>query len=407
MFCVTCGSQLPSEAANFCTGCGAPVKRTSAPETPATPQPDPPAPAPRIVEAPAAAIPVVRPAPVISSAAPSKCPWCGASVDASNLDCPRCGASLRSQTETTQSGWVQLPGRRDMAKLQFGDSFCQIEGKYVPVADMNLAADGHVYFAHHVLLWKDTAVNISVMPLAGGWSRMFAGLPLIMAQANGPGHIAFSHDAPGELIALPLMPGDQVDVREHLFLTASINVAYDWFQTGVWFVTGTNDEQETHRPLGQFMDRFSATDKPGLLLLHAAGDVFVRTLEPGQTMLVKPTALVFKDPSVMMHLHFEHVGSGPGIGSMMGGGSAGSVAGSVIGSMLGRGVASDLVSSLLSGGSSQQYGSSVLGGVSWGARHMWLRLQGPGRVAVQSVFERADGENRYLRNCSAATDRRW
>ena len=48
-----------------------------------------------------------------------------------------------------------------MARLQFGQSHCQIEGKYVPVADMNLAAGDSVYFTHHVLLWKDPAVTVT------------------------------------------------------------------------------------------------------------------------------------------------------------------------------------------------------------------------------------------------------
>ena len=55
-------------------------------------------------------------------------------------------------------------------------------------------------------------------------------MPLVMTQAQGPGHIAFSRDAPGEMIALPLQPGQAVDVREHFFLVATANVTYDWFQ---------------------------------------------------------------------------------------------------------------------------------------------------------------------------------
>jgi uncharacterized protein (AIM24 family) len=137
-----------------------------------------------------------------------------------------------------------------MAKLQFGDSFCQIEGLYVPVADVNLAGSDSIYFTHHILLWKDPQVNITTMPLASGWKRVFAGLPLIMTQAHGPGHIAFSRDAPGEMIALPLQPGEEVDVREHLFMLATHNVAYDWFSTNVWYTTGSGDETETHYPVG-------------------------------------------------------------------------------------------------------------------------------------------------------------
>jgi uncharacterized protein (AIM24 family) len=298
-------------------------------------------------------------APVQDAAPGVACPWCGAAVDAGRTDCPRCGATVNAPAAVTASGWVQLPGRKDMAKLQFGNSFCQIEGAYVPVADMNLAADGHVYFAHHVLLWKDPGINITVMPLKGAWGRLFAGMPLIMTQAQGPGHIAFSHDAPGELIAMPMLPGQEVDVREHLFLTATANVAYDWFKTDIWFKSSSGNETETHYPVGMFMDRFSAPHSPGLLLLHAAGNVFVRHLAPGQSILVRPTALIFKDPAVEMHLHFEHPGAGY------------------------RG-----------------YGY-------WSNRYLWLRLIGPGRVAVQSVFEQMRGEARNISSHSRATKQQW
>ncbi|HYW70276.1 MAG TPA: hypothetical protein VE961_04545, partial [Pyrinomonadaceae bacterium] len=78
------------------------------------------------------------------------CPWCGKVTDGATVSCPSCGATIDARSITTESGWSELPGRKDMAKLQFGDSFCQIEGSYVPVADMNLAGQDWVYFAHHV-----------------------------------------------------------------------------------------------------------------------------------------------------------------------------------------------------------------------------------------------------------------
>ena len=326
MFCSTCGAGIQANAA-FCVSCGAPVKRGAAP-------------------------------PVALSSEFS-CPWCRAAIDPAQLSCPRCGATVNAPPVTTESGWAKLPGRKDMAKLQFGNSFCQIEGTYVPVADLNLAGSDSVYFTHHVLLWKDPQVNITTMSLRGGWKRMFAGLPLIMTQAQGPGHIAFSRDAPGEMIALPLQPGEVVEVREHLFMIATSSVAYDWFTTGVWFTTQSGNDQETHYPLGAFMDRFSASGSPGLLLLHAAGNVFVRELAPNQSILIKPTSLIFKDPSVEMQLHFEH----------------------------------------------PRTGFSSWG--SWGNRYLWLRLWGPGRVAVQSVFESIEGESRNISNCSQATEQRW
>jgi uncharacterized protein (AIM24 family) len=282
-------------------------------------------------------------------------------MDATESACPRCGAAVSLAGAVTESGWARLPARKDMAKLQFGNSFCQVEGLYVPVADMNLAAEDSIYFTHHVLLWKDSRVNVTTMPLAGGLQRLAAGMPLIMTQARGPGHIAFSRDLPGELIPLPLQPGQAVDVREYLFLVATEQVQYTWLQTGIWFQASSRTESGTHYPIGMFMDRFTAPAAPGLLLLHAGGNVFVRHLGPGQTILIKPTSLIFKDPTVQMALHFERPSTPAGFP----------------------------------------------GWGSWGNRYVWLRLSGPGRVAVQSVFERIEGEARNITSFSSATEQRW
>jgi uncharacterized protein (AIM24 family) len=264
------------------------------------------------------------------------------------------------RSAVTDSGWTELPAIRDMAKLQFGQSFCQIEGQYVPVADFKLAAGDGVYFAHHLLLWKDDQAQISAMPLAKAWKRLFSGLPLIMTQAAGPGRIAFSKDKPGELIALPLQAGQAVDVCEHVFMVATHSIAYDWFASGIWFDTQEDKSAERHYPIGAFMDRFAAGTAPGLLLLHGAGNVFIRTLAPGQTILIKPSALLFKDLAVGMNLHFEHPG-----------------------------------------GSWRSWRS-------WGNRYVWLRMTGPGRVAVQSNYEpMEDPGNNLVRSEPTSTSQQW
>ena len=141
MFCERCGSRLPEDA-RFCVSCGAAVKLHTAAATPA----------PQVV-----AVPAAPPA--------ARCSWCGSPLAAGVLSCPGCGGKVSEMGVSTHSGWLQLPGRKDMAKLQFGQSTCQIEGIYVPVADMHLAAGDSVYFAHHVLLWKDPATVIATMPL--------------------------------------------------------------------------------------------------------------------------------------------------------------------------------------------------------------------------------------------------
>ena len=152
------------------------------------------------------------------------------------------------------------------------------------------------------------------MSMARAWKRMFAGMPVIMTQAGARPrtHRVFPRRArradPRTLAART----SRSTFAEHLFLAATHSVQYGLsFQTNIWFSSQNRNETETHYPLGMFMDRFVAPQAPGLLMLHAAGNVFVRDLAPGQTILIKPTALVFKDPSVQMHLHFERLGSSP------------------------------------------------------------------------------------------------
>jgi len=286
-----------------------------------------------------------------------QCPWCGHSSDSTALSCSGCGAPVDVKAVHTDSGWYKLPPVKDMAHIQFGSSTCQIEGTYVPVADFKLAAGDGVYFAHHLLLWKDDQVQVSAMSLAKAWKRLFAGMPLVMTQAKGPGRIAFSKDKSGEVIALPLKAGQSVHVREHIFMVATHSVAYDWFSSNIWFQTTDGKETETHYPIGMFMDDFHAEGAPGLLLLHGAGNVFVRQLQANQAILIKPTSLLFKDASVHMGLHLEHPA-----------------------------------------GTWQTWRS-------WGSRYVWLRLRGPGRVAVQSNFEPMEDPGNNLYAVGPATTR--
>jgi uncharacterized protein (AIM24 family) len=293
----------------------------------------------------------------VSTTAAYVCPYCRQPSDASVPSCPNCGAPIDVRARVSDSGWEEQPAVRDMARIQFGQSTCQIEGTYVPVADMGLSGDDSVYFAHHVLLWQQPTVQLSPMSLRGGFNRMFAGMPLVMLEARGPGHIAFSQDAPGETVVIPLAPGQAVDVREHRFLVATGNVGYDWLSGNIWYTTRSGDETETHYPLGQYIDRFHADGGPGLLLLHAPGNTFVRDLAEGQTILIQPSALLYKDPGVGMQLHLEY----PAGGNVWG---------------------------------------------NYNSRTVWLRLWGPGRVAVQSVFERPETAN-SITNSSTSTQMRW
>jgi uncharacterized protein (AIM24 family) len=318
------------------------------------------------------------------------CKWCRLTSDPDGGSCPNCGAPVDVRLKTTKSGWTQMPPVDDMARVQFGQSSCQIEGKTVPAVDMNLAAGDSVYFAHTSLLWQDPAVNLEAMSMRKAWTRNRAGLPLVMIQATGPGHIAFSHDNPGELVAVPLQAGSSVDVREHQMVVATSSVAYDWIDANVWFRASDyqgdssggmgllrmgmdmaggnanvgsrrNDPNQTdwRYPLGQYVDRFTAEGRHGLVLVQGGGNTFVRDLAEGETLLVKPPSFLFKDPTVQMQLHVEYPHAGFKFWR------------------------------------------------SWGNRYLWLRLWGPGRVGVQSSYERLEDPGTDFHDLSSHTDRIW
>ena len=220
------------------------------------------------------------------------CPFCRLASEGQDRTCPHCGAPVDVRLKVSDSGWVEQPPIRDMARIKFGHSTCQISGTYVPVAEMGLHDSDWVYFSHHHLLHCDTRVRMENMPMKGAWKRMRAGLPLVMMRAQGPGHIAFSADEPGETIAVPLVPGHAIDVVEHRFLCATGNVAYNYDNSNVWFTTKDGDEEEWHYPVGRTIDRFSASGSNGLLLLHAPGNTFIRDLQQGQRILVDRKSVV-------------------------------------------------------------------------------------------------------------------
>ncbi|HUB70840.1 MAG TPA: AIM24 family protein [Acidimicrobiales bacterium] len=327
-----------------------------------------------------------------ASASTYTCPYCRQASSGAGTSCPNCGAPVDIQLRTTASGWTELPSIADMAKIQFGQSSCQVEGRLVPVAEMDLAAGDGVYFTHDVLLWQQPGVQLDAPVLSKPWNRKRNGLPLVMMQATGPGRVAFSHDAAGELVALPLQPGAAVDVREGALLVATSGVGYDWVDSGVWFVApegghqeaaspggsllraglemagrggggldrGRDNQQPTwHYPVGQYLDRFHAGDRPGLVMVQVSGNAYVRDIAAGESLLVKPPALLFKEPSVGIQLHVEYPAAGVKIWQ------------------------------------------------TWNNRYLWLRVWGPGRIGLQSCYDRLEDPGTDFRDLSPHTDHLW
>jgi uncharacterized protein (AIM24 family) len=223
-----------------------------------------------------------------------ECQWCKAQNEPERTSCNTCGAPLDKRNLVSDSGWSEAPRLRDMTEFRFSNSTCQVEGEIVPVAELALAPGDAVFFEHHVMLWKEPAVPMAAMNSGGGMKRTLGGMPHILSVAQGPGRIAFSRDATGELVVLPLHPGMEMDVREHAFLIGTHSLNYS-------FVRIKGLTNLLHGGSGMYMDRFITQNYPGLLLLHGYGNVFQKTLQPGEKMLIEPGGFLYKDSTVAMN----------------------------------------------------------------------------------------------------------
>jgi uncharacterized protein (AIM24 family) len=194
----------------------------------------------------------------------------------------------------------------------FGGVTYHIEGELVPALHLELSHTG-VYFEHHILLWKDPAVQIVLHPMKGGFKRMLAGMPFLLTGATGPGRIAFSRDGAGHVFGLHLNAGMGVDVREHQWLAATDNVEYTFNRVkgaANMLLGGT----------GFFIDTFSCSAQEGILWLHGFGNVFEVTLGAGEQIDIEPGGWIYKDRTVQMQTMFRNSrrGCSPAAGKLCG-----------------------------------------------------------------------------------------
>ena len=183
-----------------------------------------------------------------------------------------------------------------------------VRGELVPELQVNLQSM-RVMHEHHVLLWKETGVNIKLKKLPGGLKRKVAGLDFFITRSSGPGRIAFSRDSPGQCIPLHLSQGQELHVREHQFIAATDNLDYSYER-----IKGVKNMLLGGS--GIFMDKFRATDGDSIVWLHGHGNVFLVTLGDGEQIDVEAGAWLYKDPGVKL----EAVSMGLKTGMFGGGG---------------------------------------------------------------------------------------
>jgi uncharacterized protein (AIM24 family) len=220
------------------------------------------------------------------------CSWCHYANEPDRVSCQTCGAPLDVANAVSESGWRAAPRLREMTEFRVGNITCQVAGQLVPVAEFTLAEGDMIFFEQHTLLWKERTVALAGKILTSAGQRVRGpGMPHLVVEARGPGRVAVTRDASGEVVVLPLHPGVETDVRGHAFLAASQNVGYD-------FVQIDKLASMLHGGPGMYLDRFTAGDTQGLLLLHGYGNVFQRRLGVGEKILVEPGGFLYKDAPV-------------------------------------------------------------------------------------------------------------
>jgi uncharacterized protein (AIM24 family) len=263
------------------------------------------------------------------------CPTCQTPLLPGAKFCASCGAPVPQATSIGSYTEPVPESANPKAPITLGDMTIKIEGELVPVVDVELGSRQTVYFEHHILLWKQPHVTLGFMGLQNAAKRFFSGLQIFISTAQGPGNIAFSREAPGQIVAMRLQRGQVIDVREHQFLLATSAIGYDFYwQQGLANVFFSRS--------GLFIDRFTARDE-GVLLLHGYGNVFEKTLAPGEMIDVEPGGWLWKDASVRL----------------------------------------DTVTVLQSGGAGGLMGA--LGALVGGASLVMNRFTGPGRLGLQSM----------------------
>ena len=149
-------------------------------------------------------------------------------------------------------------------------------------------------------------VTVTQRGLAGAWKRIMAGLPVHMLDAVGPrphrvqprrrGRDARHPLHPARLDRRSRAPVHGRDALGRLRLARLRRLAPDPVRR--------RSRDRTTRSAGSWTASRRLLP-PGLLLIHAHGNAFVRQLAHGERILVKPSALLYKDSTVSAHLHFE------------------------------------------------------------------------------------------------------
>lgn len=175
----------------------------------------------------------------------------------------------------------------------------RVEGEWAPALVLQLDGSGEsVYFADHVFFYRDPAVEMRPRVTRGAVRRWAGGMSVALMYASGTGTLALNAPRIGQIVGIHLEPGESVDIQKEHFVAATGDVVYSPVRVrGVRrMALGGN---------GLFYDRFTAApDRPGIVWVHAYGEVSTRELAEGEALDVTNGGWLAREQAVGMETVF-------------------------------------------------------------------------------------------------------
>jgi uncharacterized protein (TIGR00266 family) len=179
-----------------------------------------------------------------------------------------------------------------------------IQGNNLQIARLHLKPNQEVYGEAGRMVYKtgnvywDTRMTGGTLgeKLMGALRRKLTGESLFFTyfRSNGPGEVGFAGAYPGKVEPFTLAPGQSIVAQRDTFLCAQTTVNF-----GIAFVRRLG--AGLFGGEGFILEKFTG---PGIVLLHAGGDVVEFNLAPGESIQIDSGCIVAFDESVTYDIQF-------------------------------------------------------------------------------------------------------
>jgi uncharacterized protein (TIGR00266 family) len=252
------------------------------------------------------------------------CTNCGAPASDADRFCTRCGAPHPTTASPSSSAATGAPPPSPPAGGTFLPgpipAFSEaldytIQGDNLQIARLHLKAAQEVYGEAGRMIYKtgnvywDTRMTGTSLgdKIIGALRRKITGESIFLTyfRSQGPGEVGFAGAYPGKVQAFDLAPGQSIIAQRDAFLCAQPSV-----RLGIAFVRRLG--AGFFGGEGFILQKFTG---PGVVFLHAGGDVVDFHLAPGESIQIDSGCIVCFDDSVDYDIQFAG-----GIKTMMFGG---------------------------------------------------------------------------------------